>query len=206
MSTSSTRSPAPAPGTSPDRIVRRVTRRETHSPRTGVAVAVALAVVLACAYAGAETVLAMLGRPPLLAAPGDMASALVAAPTLAPAALVVGGVLVALLGIVTIVAAVRPARRPRHVVDSDRLAVVVDDGVIASALARHAATAAGVDPDDVVVSVGRGTATVRVTPASGLTVDREAVHRAVEDQIHRYGARPALRSTVVVTRTGRVGA
>jgi protein-S-isoprenylcysteine O-methyltransferase Ste14 len=192
--------------TTTDALRRRIARRETHSSRSGLATVLAVLVILACAYAGTEVVLAMLGLSPLLAAPSDMGSALVAATTLPRAWLVVGGVVVALLGLAVIVAALRSSRRPRHVLDSDRTVVVVDDRVIASALARRAANAADVDPDATVVTVGRRSAQVRLTPLSGLPVDREAVVSAVDDEIARYDARPGLRSRITIERSGKVGA
>ena len=118
---------------------------------------------------------------------------------------IVGAILL-LLGIVTIVAAVRASRRPRRVLDSERAAVVVDDRVVASALARRAADAADVDPDHVVVTVGRTTATVRITPASGVPVDRDSVQVAVDGQLDRDRARPRLRGRIVITTNGKVGA
>ncbi|PZF61845.1 hypothetical protein DEI81_10660 [Curtobacterium sp. MCBD17_013] len=191
---------------STDHLLRRVARRETHSSKAVPAVVTAVLVILACAYAGREVVLAMLGMRPLLAAPGDMGAALVAASTVAAAWLIVGGVVVALIGVLLVVVALRASRRPRRTLHSDRTVVVVDDRVIASALARRAADAAGVDPDATLVTVGRRTAEVRLTPTSGLPVDREAVVTAVDDEIARSDARPPLRSRTTIERTGKVGA
>lgn len=187
-------------------LYRRISRRETHSSRSALAITVAVVVVLACAYAGVEIVLEMLGQPPLLAAPADMASALVTAPTLTAVWLIVGGVIAAVLGLLLIIAAVRASRRARHLLGSERTAVVVDDAVIASALARHASFAADVDPDNTVVTVGRRSATVRVTPSSGVPVVREAVQTAVDDQLARYQVRPQVRARVRVDEHGKVGA
>jgi hypothetical protein len=187
-------------------LYRRISRREMHSPKSVLAIVLAVIVILACAYAGTEIVLDMLGARPLLAAPADMASALSSAASVLPVYLIVAGAIVLLLGIITVVAALRSSRRPRHLLDSDRTAIVVDDAVIASALARHASAAAGVDPDSTVVTVGRGAATVRLTPASGIPVDRDAVRRTVDEQLDQYSARPRLRGKVVIGKNGKVGA
>lgn len=187
-------------------LYRRISRREMHSPKSVLAIVLAVIVILACVYAGTEIVLAMVGAAPLLAAPTDMASALVAAPTVLPVWLIVAGAIVLVLGILTIIAAVRPSRRPRHLLDSDRTAIVVDDRVIASAIARHAAAAANADPDNTLVTVGARSATVRITPASGIPVDRDAVARVVDEQLDEFQARPRLRGRVLIRENGRVGA
>lgn len=187
-------------------LYRRISRRETHSPKSVLAIILAVIVILACGYAGTEIILDMLGARPLLAAPADMASAVVAAGSVLPVYLIVAGAIVAVLGIIAVVAAVRTARRPRHLLESDRTAIVVDNAVIASALARHASAAAGVDADSTVVTVGHRTATVRLTPASGIPVDRDAVRGVIDEQLDRYQAKPALRGKVIIGKNGKVGA
>jgi hypothetical protein len=186
---------------------RRIVRRETHSPRSGFAILLAVLVLLVAAWLVSETVLVLVGAAPLLATPGSLVDSALALPTaVLPAALVTAGIVVALIGVVCVLVAVLPGRRPRHQGPITRTALVVDDRAIASALARRAARAAGIDPDNVVVSVGRRYAEVRLSRSSGWTIDTEAVEAAVANELKRLEMSPTLRPTVVVDTRGVVGA
>src|SRR5690606_30612946 len=102
----------------------------------------------------------------------------------APAGLLIGvGVILMIIGLLLVIAALKPGRRARHQLVAARAAVVADDEVIASALARHAARAANVNPDNTLVSVSARRAIVRLTPTSGTPVHHEAVTNAVEEQL-----------------------
>jgi hypothetical protein len=187
-------------------LYRRLVRRETHSSRAGAAIAVAVVLALLVAWAGTELVLAALGRPALLVAPADAAGSLsgaVAAPT---ALLVAIGAVVAVIGVVLVVAALKPARRGRRGSRRDRTAAVVDDRVIAASLARTAAFAGDVDPEQVHVAVGRRRASVVVTRSSGRAADVGAIRAAVEAELAGYDFTPGLRASVRLTENGTVGA
>ena len=130
-----------APGT-PTARDRRVLGRETHSSRSGLAITVASLIIVVCLVVATERVLEFLGRAPLLFSLTDAART-----SSAPAAdllrvVVPLGIGVALVGLFLLLAAILPARRTRHGLSTDRLAVVIDDEVIASALARTTAAAA----------------------------------------------------------------
>lgn len=191
----------------PDDNYRRIIRRETHSSRAGLAIGLSIVLILALGYLGVEAVLAALGLPPLLADPATAWSTVLGLPsTVDPVLLVVAGVVAALLGFVLILASLLPGRRLDHVAASQRAAVVVDNRAIASALARRAAHAADLDPDQVVVSVGRSVADVRVQPSSGWPVDRDAIDAAVGAEIERLELTPPLRHRLIVASKGVVGA
>ena len=186
---------------------RRIVRRETHSPRSGFAIVLAVLLLLVAAWLVTETVLVLVGAPPLLSTPGALVDAALALPTaVLPAALVTAGALVAVLGLVCVLVAVLPGRRPRHHGETARTALVVDDRAIASALARRAARAAGIDADNVLVSVGQRTAAVRLSRSSGWSIDTDAVEAAVANELRRLNLSPALRATVTVDTRGVVGA
>ncbi|PPG87112.1 hypothetical protein C5C39_16100 [Rathayibacter sp. AY1F3] len=188
----------------PDTRYSRYLRRETHKSRSAAQIVVLVLIALVAAYVGTEAVLAILGAAPLLAAPSALLGAIVGVASLANPALIgvaVGG---GVLALVLLVLALAPGARARHTVDDDRLAVVVDDGVIASSLARAARTAAHSRREDTRASLGRRTALVEVTPASGIAVDRDAVQSAVDEELARIGAKPAPRSTVRVSTSGRI--
>ncbi len=126
-------------GTTSHRVYRRVIRRETHSPRSAAAIVIAALVVVAFAWAATEAVLLLLDRPSLLVAPSDALRALVRLDRIDGPLLVAAGVPLVLIGAVLVVVAVTPGRRARHHRMTARSAIVVDDRVIASALAGAAA-------------------------------------------------------------------
>ena len=194
-------SPAPS---APDTRYSRYLRRETHKSRSAAQIVVLVLIALVLAYVGTEAVLAILGAAPLLAAPSALLGAIVGVASLANPALIGVAVGTGVLALVLLVLALAPGARARHTVDDDRLAVVVDDGVIASSLARAARTAAHSRREDTRASLGRRTALVEVTPASGIAVDRDAVQSAVDEELARIGAKPAPRSTVRVSTSGRI--
>jgi hypothetical protein len=187
-------------------VRRRVTRRELHSPRSTAAIVVAVLLVVALAWVGTEIVIALLGLPALLVAPADMFTSAVNLPE-APAGIVVAaGAVAVVLGLVLVVLGLAPGRRPRHVLETERAATVVDNEVVASALARHASLAADVDPDHTTVSVSKRVAVVDLVPTSGVPVDRADVTEAVDRELAGYGLRQKVSSRVRVRENGKVGA
>lgn len=191
--------------TTEDRLRSRVLRRELHSPRSGLAIPLALLAIVALAWLGTEGVLAALGRPALLLTPKAMGTGIRGLPGVQPGTLIAAGTVLALIGLVLVVTAIAPGRRGRHIIGAGDSAVVVDDAVIASALVRTAATTAGVSPDRAVAHVGRRSATVRVTPVSGVPVDREAVQRDVQAAAEGFGLTPSVRTRVAIDKNGKVG-
>ncbi|WP_368498108.1 DNA/RNA endonuclease G [Herbiconiux sp. A18JL235] len=175
-----------------DPALRRVVRRETHSPRTVATVVVLVLVALALAYLGTEIVLRLAGAGPLLVAPAAGLDWLVSLPSAQPAAAVVAGAaVIAVLGVVLIVLAIGAGRLPKHRMGPD--AVVVDNGVIASALAQHVADEHGLRRDEVTVGIAHRTADVTVHPEAGTEIDRFAVIRTATDELDRYELDPRVR-------------
>lgn len=152
-------------------LYRRLLRRETHASRSGAAVTVAvlLAMVLIAAigFSGWWTFDPMLR---------ENVTTWTASVDIADIALI-GGVVALLLALLLIVASIAPGRRARHARATDRFAVVVDDGVLADAAAHSVAYRSGLDRGQVSTTVGRRGVTVRITPTSGVAVDRELVAR-----------------------------
>ncbi|MBC7518948.1 MAG: DNA/RNA endonuclease G [Microbacteriaceae bacterium] len=184
-------------------LAQLINRRETRSPRSALAIMLALIVIFVCVYTVIEIILQLSGQPALLMTVGAAAQSLPEAAS-APAAVPIAAV-AAVLGVIVLALAVTPGKRAKHTLDSDH-SVVVDNAVIASALARHAAGAAQVAPDNVRVSVSHRTAEVRITPASGTPIDPHVVTLAVEEQVALYRANPPLRAKVIIESVGRVGA
>lgn len=192
--------------TSSRRHLARITRRETHSPRSALAILLAVTLIVAFAWIGTEIILALLGLRALLAAPADMFTSAVNLDEAPSGMVATVGIAVVVLGLILVIAALSPGRRARHVLETERAATVVDNEVIASALARHASNAGNVDPDNTTVSVSRRRAIVRLTPASGVTVSKDEVAEVTAGQLESYGLRRAVRASVRIAETGRVGA
>lgn len=181
-------------------LYRRIRRRETRSSRSVLAIILAVVIILACAFAITEIILHLAGQPALVS---DMYGAANATASLAsyPAGIVIAaGVLTALIGLWIMIAALTAGRKARHVIDSPDSSIVVDNGVIASALARHAAYAGHVNPDDVSVSVSHRSAVIRMTPSSGIAVDKGQITTAAQQQLDTYGLTPKVRPRVVIDR------
>lgn len=187
------------------RLRSHVLRRELHSPRSALAIGSAVAAILALAWVGTETALAALHRPALVLTPAAMSADVRALPATQPWILVTAGGIIALIGVALVVAAVMPGRRGRHVIVAHESAAVVDDEVIGSALVRAAASTAGISPDRAVATVGRRTATVRLTPNSGVPIDRAAVGAAVAAAAASYPLGQSLRTRILVAASGKVG-
>ncbi|WP_341935288.1 alkaline shock response membrane anchor protein AmaP [Microbacterium sp. LWO14-1.2] len=181
--------------------LRRVVRRETHSPRTVSMFVAVILLILALAYIGLEIVLSLLAQPALLLGPAAAAGWLVGLPTAQPAGLVIAGsVVLAIIGLIFIWLAVTPGRLSRHTIDAGDRAVVVDNGVIASALAQHLAEETGLARDDVTVGVGHRSVDVTVRPGVGIPVDKAAVQSAAEAEIETYRLTRSVRTRVRIER------
>ncbi|MGO4383600.1 DUF6286 domain-containing protein [Specibacter sp. RAF43] len=187
-------------------ISAHILRRETHSSRAPLSVTAAVIVTLLAIYGLLEALLRALGQPPWLLDPPIAAQQLTELPH-GPSGvlLTVLGLLVFLLGLILFAQAVLPGRRARHVIADPRVAVVVDDEVIASALARRARVAAGVSREQVMVVVTARTVHVNVRPTSGIRLDEDQIQAAVEAELDVMGLEPAPAVTVSLAATGVIG-
>ncbi|UFS58267.1 hypothetical protein [Subtercola endophyticus] len=202
----SSHSPAAENSAGTARLYRRVARRETHSPRSTVAIVLAVLVLLFFVYGGTEIVLNMLGLRALVASPTQVADAIGAATTDDSGTVLAVGIAAAVIGLVFVLIGLTGARRARHLLPDDRSVVVVDNEVIASAVARHASLAGEVDPDNTLVTVTHRRAQVRLTPSSGHPVDRAAVVAAAERELATAQYQPAISASVQIASQGKVGA
>lgn len=184
-------------------VHRRLIRRETHSSRSGATVVVLLVLVLAAAYVGVEAVLAALGRRALLFSPLDVLRTLASASS---TLVVAAGVATIVVGLILLVLALAPGRLGRHTLPDSRVAVVVDDRVVAASLARSARLAGALAPGQVSAWVSRRQARVTITPASGALADVETVLAATSDALAAVPYQPAISADVRVDRAGRIGA
>lgn len=184
----------------------RIVRRETHSPRTLLTILLAGAIAVGCLYLGTELVLRMLGQPALLVSPDAAFGWVATLPTLQPLwAIALGGAALAVIGLLLMLHAVRSGRLARHQMLQEDRAVIVDNGVLASSIARRVETVARIPRGQATVSVSHRRAIIEVTPTSGIPVDDAAIRTAVDEEIASYNLSPALRPTVRVKTTGAVG-
>ncbi|MCU1530363.1 MAG: hypothetical protein JWP75_4126 [Frondihabitans sp.] len=187
-------------------VYRRIVRRETHSSRSGAAIVILIILILVAAYVGIEAVYAGLGRRALLFSPLDVLATLRTAAATQGGLVIAVGIAAGIVGIVVIVIGLTPGRRGRHVIPDSRVAVVVDDQVIASSLARRARLAGSLAPDQVNAWVARNSARITLTPASGARADEEAVLEAARDELSAAGYQPSVQPQVRVSESGRLGA
>ncbi|MCT9870449.1 DUF6286 domain-containing protein [Paenarthrobacter aurescens] len=200
-----------APGVRPvageDPAMTRILRRETHSSRAGAAGIAAVLVILLCVYALLEAGVRAVGQPPWLIEPTTAAERIIALPDgISPLLLGAGGAVIAMIGLFFLLHAVLPGRRARHLLRDPRTAVVVDDEVLASALARRARTAANVSQEQVMVIVSRQLVVVNVRPTSGSRVSEESVLAAVQAELEEMSPVPMPAVRVNVAASGVVGA
>lgn len=185
----------------------RILKRETHSSRAVVSVMAAALVIVVCGYALLETAVRAFGQPPWLIDPQTAAERAVALPAgIPPLLLGVSGAVVAMAGLFFFLNAVLPGRRARHLLPDRRAGVVVDDEVIAAALARRARLAANVTQGQVMVIVSRNRVEVNVRPTSGVPLRPDAVLDAVRRELQDMGPSPMPEVRIRVATSGVVGA
>jgi len=198
---------ASVPAPVPHATYRRVLRRETHSSRSASAIVVLVVLVLVAAYVGVESVYAALSQRALLFSPLDTLSTLATAATSSASVIVIAvGIVTGLVGILLVVLAVAAGRRGRHTVADTRVAVVIDDHVIAAAIARGARTAGRLAPGQVTAWVSRRSSEIAVTPASGIPVDEEAVLTGAREELAETDYQPRVEPRVRVSQNGKLGA
>lgn len=181
--------------------LRRVVRREMHSPRTVAMFVAVILLILALAYVGTEIVLKLIGQPALLLGPGAGVAFLVGLPTAAPSgAVIAGGVLLGIIGLVFIVLAIAPGRLAKHEMAWGERAVVVDNGVIAAALAQHLSDETGLARDRITVGVAHRTVDVTIRPGAGIPLDEQSVRDMAETEMGAYRLTPPVKTRVRVDR------
>lgn len=193
----------------PQPDMRRVVYRETHSSRAVVATVAAVLVMGLAGYGLLESAVHAIGQPAWLIEPQLAAERIVALPAgIPPLLLGASGAVVAMVGLFFLLNAILPGRRARHVLNGTGTssAVVVDDEVIASALARRARLAANVTPEQVMVVVSRRQIIVNVRPTSGVPVAESAVLAAVQDELSGMSLVPVPDVRVNISTVGVIGA
>jgi hypothetical protein len=180
--------------------LRRVIRRETHSPRTVAMFVAVVLLILALAYIGLEIVLSLAAQPALLLGPAAAAGWLVGLPTQPAGLVIAGSIALAVIGLIFIWLAVTPGRLSKHALEAGNRAVVVDNGVIASALAQHIADETGIPRDDITVGVGHRSVDVTMRPGAGIPLDQATVQSVAEQELQTYRLTRSIRTRVRIER------
>lgn len=177
---------------------RRTARLLLHRSRS-IWVSVALIVAMALAIVAiVESVLWALGLPPALVDPSLVRTAFTEGGLWGG---VVAGVAV-VLGLACLWGAFAPGRTHRRIITTDRAPIVVDDAIVAGALSRSAARAAGISSGQVSTRVSGRRAVTAVTPSSGFAVDTASVARAGDDLLAAIGMGPAMTARVTLSSKG----
>jgi hypothetical protein len=181
-------------------------RRELHSSRAAASIIAAFLLAVLCLYVLLEVLLEAIGQPSWLLDPQDFAAWLHQLPgNVSPLILGASGTLLLLAGLVFFLQGVLPGRLHRHLLPHSRGIVVVDDEVIAAALARRARLAANVTREQVLVTISRSRVEVQLRPTSGRPVSEPAIQAGVQDELLGTGIEPVPLVTVRVSSSGVVG-
>lgn len=173
-------------------LLQRVVRRETHSPRTVASVVILAVIVLTAIYLGVEIILHLLGLRPLLVAPGSALAWPLGLPGHPKGMVVTGGVLAAVAGVVLVGLALSPGRRAKHELGASSYPVIVDNGVIASAIAERVRRELDLSRGSVIVGIGHRSADITVRPEPGQTVEPSQVRAAAESELSVYQLTPRV--------------
>ncbi len=186
--------------------MQSVLRRETRSPRSALAVVTAILVTAVSIYCLLEMLLAGLGQPTWLVDPISAAQWVADLPGPYSRLLMgAAGVLIALVGLIFLGQGLAPGRRARHTIAHPRVAVVVDDEVVASALARSARMAAAVTREQVMVVVSAKAVQVNIRPTSGIRLSEANIKAAVESELAAMDLNPSPTVTVKLADSGVIG-
>lgn len=189
----------------PGPYVSYMTRRETHSSRAVTSVIVALITLALMAYVATEGILGMLGKKPLLLSWSEMVDYLVKYPDpVLPAALIIIGIVLALVGLLLLVKALRPGPLGRHAITDQRSAYIIDDAVVASAISRNIRENAGLGQGQVSTEVRRRSLTAMVTPTSGIPLSAEEIERTLVPEVKSYNLSPDPKVNVNISEKGVV--
>lgn len=186
--------------------MERVVRRELSPSRAILSGIAAFIVTVLAIYALLETGLRIANQPAWLIDPQSALDRFAQFPQgTNPLLLSVIGVLLLLVGAVFFGNGVVKSRRARHTLIDPRIAVVVDDEVIASALARRARLTAGVTQEQVVVAVSKRLVVVNVRPTSGVPLDGDAIRLAIEQELQEMRPMPIPQVRINIATVGVIG-
>jgi hypothetical protein len=143
--------------------------------------------IVALAYLGIEIVLSLLLQPALLVSPVSAGDWLTGIPEQQPVwAIIAAASALAVIGIVFCVIALTPGRLPKHQMVTEGSAVLVDNAVIAAALAQYISDHTGIVRDRISVGVSHRVVDVTVSPDAGLPVVDTQIRELVASELEHY--------------------
>lgn len=182
-------------------VLRRVVRRETHSSRSVAFAVVVVAGVVVSLFFAIETVLSLVDRPAMLVRPVDALAWVGRLPTALPSgAVIAGGLAVAAVGVWLLFLAVLPGRLSKHELVAGGRAAVVDNGVLAAAVAQRVSDETGLARDRVTVGVAHRSVDISVKPGAGIPVERGEILALAEAELSAFALVRPLRTRVRIER------
>lgn len=193
----------PTPPLSVKRPLNRyMTRRETHSSRAVVTSVTLLLVLAVIIFFVVGTIIRLAGYKPLFG-PLEFARVLSDSMfTVAPWVLWVCGGGAILVGLFLLWKALAPGWLNRHAMSDSRMAVVVDDAVIASGVSASVRQFCGLAPGQTKTSVSLRKVRVNVTPTSGKPLEHAKVLQHAEGTVASYQLRPTPKVRVEIAPQG----
>lgn len=183
-----------------------IRERELTSGRSPAAIVLATLVILLCGYALFEAALKALGQDPLIATPETWWTWISLLPgDLNPFGLVATGLAAMLLGLVFLAHGTRRGRLARHSMGCDGAVLIVDDQVLAAALARRARIEASVGPGQVLVVISHERIDVQIRPTSGTPIVPAVVLSGLEEELRINAVEPMPVINVRVSESGVIG-
>ncbi|MDO5722077.1 MAG: DUF6286 domain-containing protein [Actinomycetaceae bacterium] len=179
-----------------------IIRRETHSSRAAITSVVILLVVAGIGYLCAEIIAAMSGKHLLVPASQLWHYALVGTQQVQILAPV--GAITLLVGVFLLVKAFAPGRLSRHAIRDERIAMVMDDSVIAAGTSAAMRRGCGLDSSQVSTSVGARNLDVHITPTSGAELDQAQIAASLEKVVDSYHLEPQVKTRVNLAKEGKV--
>lgn len=180
--------------------------RELTSGRSPAAIVLAVLIIVLCGYALFEASLKVLGQEPLIATPETWWRWISTMPAEANSyVLTAGGIALTLLGLTFFLHGVRTGRRPKHSIQCDDAVLIVDDQVLAAALARRTRLDAAVGPGQVLVIVNGDHLEVQIRPTSGTPLGAETVIAGLEDELRINRVEPLPKIKVKISEVGVIG-
>lgn len=189
-----------------DRIDATIKARELTSGRSPAAIVLAVLIIVVCGYALFEASLKALGQEPLIATPETWWRWISTLPGDAnDYALVAVGTVLILVGLTFFIHGVRTGHRARHSIECEEAVLVVDDQVLAAALARRTRLDAAVGEGQVLVIINGDRVEVQIRPTSGTPLSADTVLAGLEEELRINRVAPLLQVRVRISEGGVIG-
>lgn len=180
--------------------------RELTSGRSPAAIVLAVLIIVVCGYALFEASLKALGQEPLIATPETWWRWISTLPGDANIyALIAAGAALTLVGLTFFMHGVRTGLRARHAIECEEAVLVVDDQVLAAALARRTRLDAAVGRGQVLVIINGDHIEVQIRPTSGTPLSTDMVIAGLEDELRINRVAPLPKIRVKISEGGVIG-